>query len=76
MGDIFMQENNNIFHVRHTLLRICPFLLMGILLGLLPGCSGKSEPATDAPESVGQQMIVDKLPKVGEIVTTESALDL
>jgi len=71
-----MQENNNIFRVRPTLLRICPFLLMGIALCFLPGCSGNSEPAKDAPESVSQQMIVDKLPKVGEIVTTESALAL
>ena len=71
-----MQENTYIFRVRHTLLRICPFLLMGLVLGLLPGCSGKSEPATDDPERVGQEIIVAKLPKVGEIVTTEKALAL
>ena len=71
-----MQENRFRFSSYFTLLGICPFLLIGLVFGVLSGCSGKSKQAKTSHESVSEKRIAAKLPKIGEIVTTESALDL
>ena len=69
-----MQKNRYSFSLYPTLLIICLFL--GIVFGVLSGCSGKSKQAKASPESVSEKRNIAELPKIGEIVTTERALQL
>jgi len=71
-----MQENRYSFCLYTTLLSICPFLFIGIVFGVLSGCSGKSKQAKTSPESVSEKRNIVELPKIGEIVTNERALAL
>jgi len=73
---IFMQGNRYSVSLYFTLLSICPFLCMGIVFGVLSGCSDKSKQAKAFHESVREKRIIVELPKIGEIVTTERALKL
>jgi hypothetical protein len=57
-----------------TLLSICLFL--GRVFGVLSGCSGKTKQAKASHESLSEKRIIAQLPKIGELVTTESALEL
>ncbi len=59
-----------------TLLNFCPFLFICIVLGVMSGCSGESNQVRASDESVSKKKIVVELPKIGEIVTTEKALEL
>ena len=72
----FMQENRYSFSLYFTLLSICPFLLSSICFGILSGCSEKSKQAKASHETVSDKRIIAELPKIGEIVTTERALEL
>ena len=71
-----MQENRYSVSLYVTLLSICPFLFIGMVFGVLSGCSEKSEQAKATHESVSEKRIIAELPKIGEIVTTERALEL
>jgi len=71
-----MQENRKSFCLSATLLSICAFLFVGIVIGTLFGCSGKSKQTKASPESVSGKRIIAELPKIGEIVTTERASGL
>ena len=71
-----MQENRYSFSLYFTLSSICPFLFIGLVFGFLSGCSEKSKHAKASPESVSEKGIISKLPKIGEIVTTERGLGL
>lgn len=71
-----MQENRKSFRLSTNLISICAFLSIGIVIGILVGCSGKSKQAKVSGESVGQKRIIAELPKIGEIVTTERASGL
>jgi hypothetical protein len=51
-------------------------LLLGIVFAVLSGCTGKSKQAKASPESVSEKRNIANLPKIGEIVTTESGLEL
>ncbi|MHC4459209.1 MAG: hypothetical protein ACYS0I_19375 [Planctomycetota bacterium] len=75
-GDIFIQENRYSVSLYFTLLSICPFLFIGIVFGVLSGCAGKSKQAKASHESVSEKKIIAELPKIGESVTTERALEL
>jgi hypothetical protein len=46
------------------------------VFGVLSGCSGKPKQAKASPKSVSEKGIIAELPKIGEIVTTERALQL
>ncbi len=69
-----MQKNRHRLSLYLTLLIICLFL--GIVVVALSGCSGKSKQAKASPESVSEKGTLEKLPKIGEIVTTERAIEL
>ena len=69
-----MQENRYSLSLYSTLLIICLFI--GLVFGVLSGCSGKSKQTKASPESVSEKRNIAKLPKIGEIVTTERALQL
>ena len=69
-----MQENRYSLSLYSTLFSICLFL--GIVLGVLSGCSGDSKQAMASNEKVGEKGIIAELPKIGESVTTERALEL
>ena len=69
-----MQKNRHRLSLCPTLLIICLFL--GIVVVALSGCSGKSKQAKVSPESVSEKSNIADLPKIGEIVTTERALEL
>ena len=69
-----MKKNRYSFSLYPTLLIICLFL--SLPFGFLSGCSGKSKQAKASPESVSEKGIIAELPKIGEIVTTERALEL
>ena len=69
-----MQENRYSLSLYLTLLSICVFL--GIVFVVLSGCSGKSTQAKASPESVSEKSNIAELPKIGEFVTTERALEL
>jgi hypothetical protein len=69
-----MQENIYRLNLYSTLLIICLFL--SLPFGFLSGCSGKSKQAKASPESVSEKRNIANLPKIGEIVTTESGLEL
>jgi hypothetical protein len=70
-----LQKNRYSSSLYSTLLSICLFLFIGIVFGVLPGCSGKSKQAKASHESVGEKKIIAEMPKIGEIVTTERALE-
>jgi hypothetical protein len=57
-------------------LGICLFLFLGIVFGFLSGCSGKSKQAKASQESAVEKRSKADLPKIGQIVTTERALEL
>ena len=67
-----MQENRYSVSLYVTLLSVCPFLFIGMVFGVLSGCSEKSEQAKASHESVSEKRIIAELPKIGEIVTTET----
>ena len=69
-----MQKNRHSFSLYPTLLIICLFL--GIVFGVLSGCSGKPKQAKASPKSVSEKRMIAELPKIGEIVTAERALEL
>jgi len=69
-----MKKNRYSFSLYPTLLIICLFL--GIVFGVLSGCSGKPKQAKASPKSVSEKGIIAELPKIGEIVTTERGLEL
>ena len=69
-----MQESRYSLSVYSTLMIIC--LFCGIFYGVLSGCSETSKQAKTSPESVSERRNITKLPKIGEIVTTERALGL
>jgi len=69
-----MQENRYSLSLYSTLLIICLFL--SLPFGFLSGCSGKSKQAKASPESVSEKRNIAELPNIGEIVTTERALQL
>jgi len=69
-----MQENRYSLSLYSTLLIICLFL--GIVFGILSGCSGKPKQAKASPKSVSEKGIIAELPKISEIVTTERGLGL
>ncbi len=71
-----MHENRYSFSLYTTLLSIGPFLIIGLMFGFLSGCSGKSKQAKASNKSVSGRRIIAELPKIGEIVTTERALEL
>jgi hypothetical protein len=73
---IFMQENRYSFSLYTTFLSIGPFLIIGLMFGFMSGCSGNSKQANASNKSVSGQKNIAELPKIGEIVTTESALEL
>ncbi|MBW2157065.1 MAG: cytochrome c3 family protein [Deltaproteobacteria bacterium] len=70
-----MQENRYSVSLCFTLLSICPFLFIGIVFGVLSGCSEKSEQTKASHESVSEKRVIAELPKIGEIVTTETLSD-
>jgi len=69
-----MQENRYSLSLHSTLLIICLFL--GIVFGVLSGCSGNSKQAKASPESVSEKGMIAELPKIGDIVTTKRAIEL
>ena len=71
-----MQKNRHSFSLYTTLLNICPFLFIGLVFGFLSGCSGKPKQAKASPKSVSEKRMIAELPKIGEIVTAERALEL
>ena len=70
-----MQKNKYSVSLYFTLLSFCPFLFIGIVFGVLSGCSEKSEQAKASHESVSEKKNIAELPKIGEIVTTETLSD-
>jgi len=74
-GDIFMQENRYNVGLYFTLLSICPFLFIGMVFGVLFGCSEKSEQSKASHKSVSEKRITSELPKIGESVRTETFPD-
>jgi hypothetical protein len=71
-----MQDNRYSFNLFTTLLSIYPFLFIGLVLGVLSGCSEKSGQAKASHVSVSEKRNIAELPKIGEFVTTERALEL
>ena len=71
-----MQENRKSFRLTTASLSICAFLFIGIVIGILFGCSGESKQTQVSYERGGEKRIIAELPKIGEIVTTERALEL
>ena len=71
-----MQKNRYSFSLYTSLLSICPFLFIGLVFGFLSGCSGESKQTKASSESVSEKEIIEELPKIGDIVTTERGLEL
>ena len=71
-----MQEKRYGFSLHTILLSICLFLFIGLVFGVLSGCSGKSRQAKASHENVSEKRNIAELPKIGELVTTERALEL
>jgi len=67
-----MQEKRYHIGLYFTLLSICSFLFIGIVSGLLSGCSEKSEQTKASHESVSEKNNIAELPKTGEIVKTKT----
>jgi len=59
-----------------ALLSIRAFFFIGIVIGILFGCSVQLKQAKSSPERAGDKGIIAELPKIGESVTTERALEL
>ena len=59
-----------------TLLSIFTFIFIGLVFGFLSGCSEKSRQTKASYESVSEKRSIAELPKIGELVTTERALEL
>ena len=71
-----MQENRKSFRLSTNLLSICAFLFICIVIGILVGCSGQPKQVKVSNERVGEKGFIAELPKIGEVVTTERALEL
>ena len=71
-----MREYRYRFSLYITLLSICPLFLIGLGFGILSGCSGTSQQAKTSQEGDRGKGAVVELPKIGEIVTTQRALEL
>ena len=69
-----MQESRYSLSLCSTLMIIG--LLCGLFYGLLSGCSEKSKQARASPENMTEKGIIEELPKIGDIVTTERGLEL
>lgn len=69
-----MKKNRYSLTLYSTFLIIC--LFHGIVIGVLSGCSGKSNQAKVSPESASQKKTIAEMPEIGENVTTERALEL
>ena len=69
-----MKKNRYSFSLYPTLLIICLFL--GIVFGVLSGCSEKSKQTKASYENESEKGIIEELPQIGEIVTTERGLVL
>jgi hypothetical protein len=69
-----LQNKRHSFSLNTTFLSI--FLFIGIVFGVLSGCSGKSSQAQDSHVGVSEQRNIAELPNIGERVTTERALEL
>ena len=69
-----MQESRYRLVVWSTLMIIC--LFCGIVFGILSGCSETSKQTKASYERVSDKKYIAKLPKIGELVTTERALQL
>ena len=67
-----MQESRYSVCLYFTLLSIIPFLFIGIVYGVLSGCSENSEQATVSHESVNEKRITSESPKIVENITTET----
>jgi hypothetical protein len=68
-GGMVMQKNGYGLGLYSGLLRICFLLLFAIVFAILFGCSGKSKQTKTTYE-------IAKVPKIGEIITTDRALAL
>ena len=55
---------------------IGPFIVIGLAFGFLSGCSRKSRQTKVSLDSVSEKRTITELPKIGEIVTTERAIQL
>ena len=51
-------------------------LFLGIVFGVLSGCTGKSKQPNASNQGVGAKRNIAELPKIGDIVTTERGLAL
>jgi len=71
-----MQENRYRVNSYFALLSFYSFLFICIVVGVMSGCSGKSNQLEASHENVIEKRIIVELPKIGEIVTTERALEL
>ena len=71
-----MQENKYRFILFATFLSVCSFLFTGPVFGVLAGCSENSRQGTASNESGSENRKVAELPRIGEIITTERALEL
>ena len=69
-----MQESRYSLSLCSTLMAIG--LFCGIFYGVLSGCSEKSNQTKASYENVSEKRNIAELPKIGEIVTTERALQL
>jgi hypothetical protein len=74
-----MQEDRPIFYLLTTLLSISAFLFIGVVFGVLFGCSECSEESRHA--KVSQKSVIQKrstveLPEIDDPITTERALEL
>ena len=51
-------------------------LLLGIVFGVLSGCTGKSKQPNASNQGADTKRNIAELPKIGDIVTTERGLEL
>jgi len=73
---IFMRKNRFSFSSYTTVLSIYLIIFSGLFLIFLFGCTGKSKQTKASHEGVSDKRNIAELPKIGEIVTTEKALEL
>ena len=69
-----MQESRYSLSLCSTLMIIG--LLCGLFYGLLSGCSEKSNQTKASYENEREKGIIEELPQIGDIVTTERAIEL
>ena len=62
-----MQKNRKSYHLFTALLSICAFLFIGIVMGVLFGCSGKSKQAKVSHEGLSEKRIIAELPKLAKL---------